>query len=143
MTPDDEGVIGAIIGAKIGKSATPILVPIMVFGVAAALWSFWLGPIVLKTIAHIFPLLVLLAVLSGLWVAGTIVHRFRQASPPPAGDPAPRAWYTGLVAVPLKISIGATVLFALLVQVGIENPWPPKTQPVPASAKPASPAAQH
>lgn len=140
MTPDDEGIIGAIAGYKIGKSATPILVPILLFGVAAALWNFWLGPVVLKTIAQIFPLLVLLAVMSGLWVAGTIIHRVRQASALPSGDTAsaPRAWYAGLVAVPLKVSIGATVLFALLVQVGIENPWPPKSQP--RAAVPSNPA---
>lgn len=37
MTPDDEGVVGAIAGYKIGGSATPILVPILLFGLAAAL----------------------------------------------------------------------------------------------------------
>jgi len=146
MAPDDEGVVGAIVGAKIGKSATPILVPILLLGVAAAAWNFWLGPIVLKTIARLLPLLILLAVLSGLLAAGTIIHRFRQASVLPAGDAAPaaRPWYAGLVAVPLKISVGAVVLFAVLVQIGLDNPWPPKPQPIVAApANPASTTAQH
>jgi hypothetical protein len=146
MTPDDEGVVGAIAGYKIGKSATPILVPILLFALAAALWNFWLGPVVLKTIAQTFPLLVLLAALSGLWSAGTIIHRFRQTSQAVAEGtpPTQRPWYSGLVAVPLKISIGITLALAVLIQIGIENPWPPKPQPAASvSAKPASPSATH
>ena len=144
MTPDDEGVIGAIAGYKIGKSMAPILGPIMLFGAAALLWNLWLGNAVLKAISDFLPLLIIMTVLFGLWSAWTVVCRFRVAVAPlndsaSIETPLPASWRENLAKVPLKFTLGAAVIFGWLVQVGIDNPWPPKPpSPIPAKAAPVN-----